>query len=288
LLLTVVQSVPTPTATGVSSNDEHPFRRPEEKGMTTALAERDQKVQAYEAALVQGDLDGLKPEERITYYKNVCESLGLNPLTRPFDYIKLNGKVTLYAKKDATEQLRKINRVSVVITDRSLAFNVYVVTARATMPDGRTDESIGAVPVENLRGEALANAYMKAETKAKRRVTLSICGLGMLDETETEAIPGAVIGAIDDARAAYHRDEDAHEAPAMLISPDDLPFDEEELVTQDDYVQIDNARKSAGVTARDFIAYIKNAYAVENVKGLTRAQAAEIIAYYRDSSAASG
>ena len=35
---------------------------------------------------------------------------------------------------------------------------------------------------------ALANAIMKAETKAKRRVTLSICGLGMLDETELETI----------------------------------------------------------------------------------------------------
>jgi hypothetical protein len=32
---------------------------------------------------------------------------------------------------------------------------------------------------------------MKAETKAKRRVTLSICGLGMLDETEVADIPGA-------------------------------------------------------------------------------------------------
>ena len=30
---------------------------------------------------------------------------------------------------------------------------------------------------------------MKAETKAKRRVTLSICGLGMLDETEVETVP---------------------------------------------------------------------------------------------------
>ena len=42
-----------------------------------------------------------------------------------------------------------------------------------------------------MNGEALANAYMKAETKAKRRVTLSICGLGMLDETEVETIPDA-------------------------------------------------------------------------------------------------
>src|SRR6185312_3719783 len=32
---------------------------------------------------------------------------------------------------------------------------------------------------------------MKAETKAKRRVTLSICGLGMLDETEVDSIPDA-------------------------------------------------------------------------------------------------
>jgi hypothetical protein len=29
---------------------------------------------------------------------------------------------------------------------------------------------------------------MKGETKAKRRVTLSICGLGLLDETEIESI----------------------------------------------------------------------------------------------------
>jgi len=34
---------------------------------------------------------------------------------------------------------------------------------------------------------------MKCETKAKRRATLSICGLGMLDESELETIPGAVV-----------------------------------------------------------------------------------------------
>ena len=38
---------------------------------------------------------------------------------------------------------------------------------------------------------------MKAETKAKRRVTLSICGLGMLDETEVESIPDARPAKID-------------------------------------------------------------------------------------------
>ena len=66
-----------------------------------------------------------------------------------------------------------------------------MVTARATTPDDRTDEAIGAVPLAGLRGEALANAFMKAETKSKRRVTLSICGLGFTDESEVDSIPGA-------------------------------------------------------------------------------------------------
>jgi hypothetical protein len=35
----------------------------------------------------------------------------------------------------------------------------------------------------------LANALMRAETKAKRRVTLSIAGLGWLDETEFDIVP---------------------------------------------------------------------------------------------------
>ena len=45
--------------------------------------------------------------------------------------------------------------------------------------------------MQNLKGEALANAMMKAETKAKRRATLSICGLALLDELEVETIPNA-------------------------------------------------------------------------------------------------
>nr|MBA2706681.1 hypothetical protein [Gemmatimonadaceae bacterium] len=49
---------------------------------------------------------------------------------------------------------------------------------------------IGVVTMGALKGDALANALMKAVTKAKRRVTFSICGLGTLDETELETIPG--------------------------------------------------------------------------------------------------
>jgi hypothetical protein len=43
----------------------------------------------------------------------------------------------------------------------------------------------------NVKGEFRANLIMKAVTKAKRRVTLSICGLGFLDESEVESIADA-------------------------------------------------------------------------------------------------
>ncbi len=147
-----------------------------------------QAMTNMESVLIRGDLAAMNPEQRVMYYAKVCESLGLNPLTKPFEFITLNGKLTLYAKRDATDQLRKLNHVSVVIISRSMVNDLLVVTAQATLPDGRKDESIGAVFIGGLKGDNLANAMMKAETKAKRRVTLSICGLGLLDETEAEPI----------------------------------------------------------------------------------------------------
>ena len=144
-----------------------------------------------ETALIAGDLSRLSEGERLAYYQAVCDSLGLNKLTRPFDYLTLNGKLVLYAKRDATDQLRKLRQVSIERLERERLDAIYLVTAYARDQAGRTDSSIGAVSVRGLSGDALANAYMKAETKAKRRVTLSICGLGMLDETEIETIPAA-------------------------------------------------------------------------------------------------
>lgn len=159
--------------------------------MSNTLAIRDSQAEQIERVLIGGDLGKLNAEERVSYYRMVCESVGLNPLTKPFEYITLNGKLTLYARKDATDQLRNIHNISVTIAAREVAEDCYVVTARATTPANRTDESIGAVSIGNLKGEARANAMMKCETKAKRRVTLSICGLGILDETEIETIPSA-------------------------------------------------------------------------------------------------
>lgn len=144
-------------------------------------------VQAIEQALIQGDLTRLTPDEKVAHYLRVCESLGLNPHTQPFDYVILNGKLTLYAKKGCTDQLRSLRNVTVEVISRDIVDECLIVHARATISNGkskRTDEDLGVVSLGKLQGEARANAIMRAITKAKRRVTLSICGLGFLDETE--------------------------------------------------------------------------------------------------------
>lgn len=143
-----------------------------------------------EQILDHGDLSRLSSQQRIEYILNVCDGMGLNPLTKPFEFIKLNNKLTLYCTRAGTNQIKKVNKVSLKITNREIMEGVYIVTAQATMPDGRTDESTGTVSITGKKGEALANAFLKAETKARRRVTLSIVGLGWLDESEVESIPG--------------------------------------------------------------------------------------------------
>jgi len=152
---------------------------------------QNKSMAVIENVMVKGDLSKLSDFERVNYYKMVCESMNLNPLTKPFDYILLNGKLTLYATKNCTEQLRKLNGVSIESLDDKVVDDLDIVKAMARDKHGRTDTSTGAVNIGNLKGEAKANAIMKAETKAKRRVTLSISGLGWCDETEIDSIPGA-------------------------------------------------------------------------------------------------
>jgi len=141
--------------------------------------------------LVGGNLAVLTAAERVDYYTRVCESLQLNPLTKPFEFITLNGKLVLYALKGATDQLRAIHKISISEPHVSQQGDMYIVTVSGTDETGRTDSDMGVVAVGRLSGENLANAMLKAVTKAKRRLTLSICGLGMLDETEIADIPEA-------------------------------------------------------------------------------------------------
>lgn len=156
-----------------------------------AVAERDEATDLTGLArvLIQGDLSRLNDDQKSRYYLAVCEASGLNPALKPFSYCKMKGGGTiLYANKSAAEQLRVIHGVTLRVTKTEERDGILSVTVEATARDGRMDTDLGAVPVAGLLGEDRANAFMKCVTKAKRRVTLSLCGLGMMDETEAETV----------------------------------------------------------------------------------------------------
>ena len=159
---------------------------------------QDQQTSIANQLILQGDLSKLSAGDKVRYYNGYCERMGLDPYTKPFDLLRLNGKEILYCTRSGTQQLNKLHKVSHTITSRdtNAEAGVYIVTSKASLPDGRCTESIGAVNIAGLKGEAYANAIMKAETKAKRRATLDLLGLGVLDESEAESIPNASIGAL--------------------------------------------------------------------------------------------
>lgn len=163
--------------------------------MTTALVSLDPEV--ITSLVINGDLKGLNNEQRIAYYNYRCQQAGLDPAAKPFDLLTLNGKQILYANASCTQQLCQTRKLSVQITGREKVDDIYVVSARVTDEVQRISENTGAVNIGGLKGDALANAFMKATTKAIRRTVLAHCGLGMMDESEAETIPGAERAPLD-------------------------------------------------------------------------------------------
>lgn len=142
---------------------------------------------AVEQALAIGDMAKMSVDVRVAYYVATCQSAGLNPMTRPFDLIKGDdGTIRLYPNKVAAEQLRKMHRVSILVKERRMDVEngLYVVTVQVSTPDGRQDEAQGIVDIAGKKGTALANTLLRCETKAKRRATLSLCGLGYEDSED--------------------------------------------------------------------------------------------------------
>jgi hypothetical protein len=161
------------------------------------------------------DTGSLTAQQRAGYVTALCRALRLNPLTSPVQFIRLNGKEVLYVTRTATDQLAAIhglNRKTVrgpEIVDIA-GTKIAICAVEVTLPNGRSETATATLPVADP-----AMLYMKLETKAKRRGTLAILGLGLLAEEEAESIPGAERGditpsappapkptALDDYRAA--------------------------------------------------------------------------------------
>jgi hypothetical protein len=225
-------------------------------------------VHVLERVLLTGDLSPLSSTERLHYYHKVCESLGLNPLTRPFAYLVLNNKLVLYCRRDGTDQLRRVHDISIEITSREFVNDLYVVCARAKFPSGRQDESIGAVSIAGLQGNDLTNSIMRCETKAKRRATLSLCGLGMSDESEVESIPNAQAWQEPAGQASPTPSLPAPEpvsAPAPQVEP-------QAGITQQQRRRLFAIARTAGIPDAGWRAYMVAVCGTDSTRTLTQPQ----------------
>ena len=175
---------------------------------------------AYDPAVIDqavmlGDMSKMEPGMRLDFYKAVCLSVGLNPLSQPFTVLKRqDGTTWLYANSSCTQQLAAMHRVSFEDPEREhvtiAGEPLYFVRVTAVTPDGRRLPSQAVVSLTKkkrevagkwpngdpkfrdvldadaepvlipLRGESLANSLMRADTKAFRRATLALVGLGWM------------------------------------------------------------------------------------------------------------
>lgn len=261
---------------------------PNERALTT-LSQTIELSTAVEQALALGDLAKLDAGMRVQYYNAVCLSVGLNPLTRPFDFIKDdNGRLQMYARKEAAEQLRKIHRVSCKETGREWMDNdTLAISVTASLPDGREEDEMGVVYLatkegQPFTGQARANNIMKCLTKAKRRATLAICGLGFeladeggrgqsmafnphtgeIHEDPVPALPESTIlmpvGTVQDlygeAPAAYIGQEEAREAAT--------PEATEQRERAELLAKIKGARTDYGFTISQFMQWLEDSETV--------------------------
>ena len=139
-----------------------------------------------------GNMERLSEAEKERVVSAYCRALDLNPLSQPITFVKMPGRGEVpYVNRGATDQLaakHRLNRRTIRGPECVDIGGTKVVLCQVevTHPNGRSETALATLPM----GDPV-NVYMKCETKAKRRGTLSILGLGLLDEMELETIPGA-------------------------------------------------------------------------------------------------
>lgn len=193
----------------------------------TAIANHEDASAALSHILGTGDLAQLSDEQRVGHYLDVCQSLGLNPRTRPFDWIEFydpetkGKKLTLYPNRSCAEQLRRQHQISIRVVRREPVGELFVVEVEGTTPTGRVGTASKYVSVldrqgQRLRGNQLANAYMKAETGAFRRLTFSMVGMASPPDLDELSRPKVVV--VDGTGRVL--DNPTEEQKALAADPD--------------------------------------------------------------------
>ena len=129
----------------------------------------------------------------LTYIRSKLDSIGIDFNPNSYQGIISDPSISTLEEFNATADAADFEFNAVLIyydvydpaIPTDVATNLYGVLF---LDDVNTSSGDVFIP-KALVGVDLANAFMKAHTKAIRRTTLAMCGLGFLDETEVSDIP---------------------------------------------------------------------------------------------------
>jgi hypothetical protein len=155
---------------------------------------------AMEHVLATGDLAAFSPKQRVGYYLWLCKKLDIDSTSRPFDWLTLDGRLVFYPNRTCAEQLRRKHQISIEMVRKEVVGNLFCVEVKGWRPNGQQDFASKYVPLldgrgNRLSGQQYANALMKAESGAKRRLTFSMVGLAAVPDSEDLA--GARVVTVD-------------------------------------------------------------------------------------------
>jgi len=184
------------------TNGEEKIREGEDAPVQAVTVSTGSKLTTAESEavdqLLQMDVQKLTQEQTSKYLFWLAKRRGLDPMTKPFDLITLQGKRVVYANAGCADQLREIHRISIEVLEEGplrlgdqVRPDVYIVKVKASLPDGRSLIEVGGAGIENQTGENLWIAIAKSYTRAQRRATLGLCGLGVPDISELGEQVGA-------------------------------------------------------------------------------------------------
>jgi hypothetical protein len=183
------------------------------------------------------DLEGMSESQRHEYYLSACEYMSLPPELNvlAFHYMDQGDgarKLVLYAKKGATDIIRKNLNISVIDLKKEAGNGEVTWIAKGQDRSGRIEMSSGSKSIEGLRGRDLESAIMWAQTKALRRMTLQFAGAGILDETEiAEPTTASLNQAPSLAQAAIQPSVQSNNAPGQPETKTVATFDKPFILT---------------------------------------------------------
>ena len=177
--------------------------------------------------VIRHDLETLTKDELTQYLRDVSKYIGLDPDLNGLDAIWMpnesgNGQsLVVYARRGTAEILRnqlgiEVDSLTSEVIDGSI---VYTAKGHNTHPDTgrpwRTEIAIGSKYIKGLEGKIKDDAIMTASTRALRRLTMQFTTLGILDESEVNAVKNEAPLANPAAGAALA----ANPTPAIFTQP---------------------------------------------------------------------